>query len=67
MCIIVFGVLCIMSILASARHAANAVAQICKILSRPNKCILICGCKCKGKDLHFISRVWTCPVLCRLR
>ena len=61
---IIFGVLHIMSVLAVARHAANAVAQICKMLSSPSKCVLICGCKCKGKGHYFMSRVWTHPVLC---
>ena len=40
MCSIVFGVLH-MSVLAVARRTVNAVAQICKMLSHPGKCILI--------------------------
>ena len=67
MCTIIFGVLCIMSVLAIARRAANAVGQICKILSRPSKCVLICGCKYKGKGYHVMSRVCTYPVLCQVR
>ena len=54
---IVFGVLHIMSVLAVARCTTNAVAQICKILSHPSKCILICGRRGKGKGHHFMSRV----------
>ena len=55
-----------MSVLAVARFAVNAVAQLCKMLSRPSKCILI-GCKCKGKGHDVMSRVWTHPALCRVR
>ena len=66
MCTVIFGVLCII-VLVAARHTANAVAQKCKMLSRPSKCILIYRFKCKGKGLHLISRVWTHPVLCEVR
>ena len=52
-----------MSVLSAAGRAANAVAQICKVFSHPSKCILICGHKHKGKGHHFMSRLWTCPVL----
>ena len=61
-----FWVLCII-VLVVAKCAANAVAQICKVLSCPSKCILICGCKYIGKGLHLISRMWTLPVLCQVR
>ena len=57
MCIIIFGVLHMMSVLAVARRAANAVAQLCKKLSHPSKRILICGRNCKGKGHHVMSRV----------
>ena len=53
-----------MSVLVAAKHAANAVAQNCKVLSRPSKCVLICGCKCQIKGHYVLSRVWTCPFLC---
>ena len=66
MCTVIFRVLCII-VLVAAKCAANAVAQKCKVLSCPSKCILICGCKCKGKGLHLKSRVWTHPVLCQVR
>ena len=35
-----------MSVLVAAKHAANAVEEDCKVLSRPSKCIQIFGCKC---------------------
>ena len=56
-CTIFFGVLHMMSVLAIARHAANAVAQICKMLSHPSKCILFCEQKCKGKAFHLVNKV----------
>ena len=49
-------------VLVVARHAANAVVQLYKMLSRPSKCILTCGCNCKGKGHHVVSRVWAHPV-----
>ena len=39
----IFGVLRMMCVLVAARHAVNAMAQLCKIVSRPSKCILTCG------------------------
>ena len=54
-------------LLVATRCPANAVAQIYKMLSRPSKCVLICGCKCKGKSHHFMSRLWTYPVLFQVR
>ena len=60
---IFFGVLHIISILAVAKHATNEVAQLCKMLSCPSKCVLICRCKYKGKGHHVMSRVWTHPVM----
>ena len=57
MCTIVFGALHMMSVLAVARRTANTVVQLFKILSRPSKCILICGCSHKDKDDHVMSRV----------
>ena len=54
---IVFGVLCIVYVLVVARCAANAVAQLCKIVSHPSKCILTCGCNYKDKGHHVVSRV----------
>ena len=56
-----------MSILAAAKCTANAVAQKCKVLSHPSKCVLICGCKLQSKGHHVLSRVWTCLFLCRVR
>ena len=41
MCIVTFRALCTMSVLVAAKYAANAVAQDCKVLSRPSKCVLI--------------------------
>ena len=58
----IFRVWCII-VLVAARCAANAVAQICKMLSFPSKCILICGCKYEGKGFHLISKVWTRLIL----
>ena len=66
-CTIIFWVLRTMSVLAVAKRAANAVVQKCRVLSHPSKCILICRCRCKGKGHHIMYRVWTCPVLCRVR
>ena len=62
---VILGVLRIV-VLVAARCTANAVEQKCKVLSRPSKCVLICGCKCKGMGHHIMSRVWTCPVLCQV-
>ena len=56
-----------MCVLVAARRAANAVAQLCKMLSRPSKCVLTCRCNHKGKGRHVVSRVWNCPILCRVR
>ena len=56
-----------MSVLAIARRAGNAVAQICKVLSHPSECVLICGDKCKYKGYHVLNRVWIHPVLCQVR
>ena len=67
MCKIVFGVLCIMCVLAAAKRTANAVVQLCKLVNRPSKCVLTFGRNCKGKGHHVMSRVWTYPVLCRVR
>ena len=67
MCTIVFGVSHIMSVLAVAKHATNAVAQESRVLNRPSKCVLICGCRYKGKGHHITSRVWTHLVLCQVR
>ena len=67
MCTIVFRVLHMICVLVVTRHAANAVAQLCKIVRHPRKCVLICRCNCKGKGHHVVSRVWTCPVLCQVR
>ena len=52
-----------MSVLAAAKHAANAVVQKCKVLSRPSKCALICMGKCQSKNYDIMSRVWTFPFL----
>ena len=46
---VIFWVLHIIMLVA-AKSTANAVAQKCKVLSRPSKCILIYGCKCKVRD-----------------
>ena len=62
-----FGVLCKMSVLVAARCIANAVAQICKMLSHPSKCVLIFRRKYIGKGHHVISRVWICSDLCQVR
>ena len=67
MCIVTFWALCIMSVLVAAKRAANAVAQNCKVLSRPSKCVLICGCKCQSKGHHILGRMWTHPFLCQVR
>ena len=53
MCIVTFRALHIMSVLVAAKHAANAVVQKCKVLSRPSKCVLICGCKYQSKGHMF--------------
>ena len=42
-----------MSVLAAAKHAANAVAQNCKVLSRPSKCVLILGANVKVRVIMF--------------
>ena len=63
-CTIIFGVLHMMSVLAVARRAANAMVQICKMLCRPSKCVLICGHKCKDQGNHVVGRVQTNPILC---
>ena len=52
-----------MSVLVGAKHAANAVARKYKLLSRPSKWVLICGCKCQSKSHYILSRVWTHPFL----
>ena len=44
-------------VLVAAKHATNAVVQKCKVLSHPSKCVLICGCKCKGKGFYLKIRV----------
>ena len=67
MCTVIFRVLCIMNVLVAAKHAANAVAQKCKVLSRPSKFILICRWKCQSKGHYIINRVWTCPFLRQVR
>ena len=67
MCTIIFGVLRMMSVLAVAKQAANAVVQNYKMVSFPSKCALICECKFKGKGLNLVNRVWTHPVLDRVR
>ena len=54
-------------VLVVTRHAANAVAELCKMVSHPSKCILTYGHNCKGKGHHVASRVWTHPVFCRVR
>ena len=54
---IIFGVLHMMCVLVAARLTANAVLQLCKMVSHPSKCILTCWCNCKGKGHHMISRV----------
>ena len=64
---IVFGVLHMICVLVAARQTVNAVAQLCTVVSRPSKCVLICGCNCKGKGHFVVLRVWTHPVLCRVR
>ena len=66
-CIVTFRALRIMSVLVAAKCAANAVAQKCKVLSRPSKCVLIFGCKCQSKGHYILSRVWTRPFLCWVR
>ena len=43
MFIVTFRALRTMSVLVAAKHAANAVAQDCKVLSRPSKCVIIFG------------------------
>ena len=66
MCIVTFRVLR-MIVLVATKCAANAVAQKCKVLSHPSKCILICGCKYQNKAHHVLSRVWTHPLLRQVR
>ena len=63
---VVLVILCII-VLVATKHAANAVVQICKVLSHPSKSVLIFGHKHKGEGLHLISRVWPHPVLCQVR
>ena len=63
MCTISFGVLRMICVLVVDRCTANVVAQLCKIVSRPSKCILTCGHNCKGKGHHVVSRVWTHSVM----
>ena len=41
--------------------------QKCKVLSRPSKCILICGCKYQSKGHHILSRMCTYLFLCWVR
>ena len=65
-CTVILGVLHII-VLVAAKRAANAMAQICKVLSCPSKCVLIYGCNHKGKGLYLKSRVWIHPVLCQVR
>ena len=48
MCIVTFRALHIMSVFVAAKHTANAVAQDCKVLSHPSKCVLVFGCKCQS-------------------
>ena len=67
MCIVIFRALCIVSVLAADKHAANAVAQKCKVLSCPSKCVLICRHKYQSKGHHVLSKVWTCLFLCWVR
>ena len=67
MCTIVFGVLHIICILVVARHTANAVEQLSKIISHPSKCVLTCGHNGKVMGHHVASRVWTHPVLYQVR
>ena len=66
MCRVVLRVLCIV-VLVGARCTTNAMAQKCKVLHHPIKCVLICGCKYKVKGHHIMSRVWTFPVLHQVR
>ena len=63
MCTVILRVLHIMSALAVAKCAANAVAQKCKVLSCPSKCILICRLKSQSKGHYVMIRVWTYPCL----
>ena len=67
MCTIVFGFLHMICVLIDARHTANAVEQLCKMVSHPKKFVLTCGCNCKVKGHNVVSRVWNHPVLCRMR
>ena len=62
MCVVILGVLRII-VLVIAKCTANAVVQICKVLSHPSKYVLICGRKCQSKVYYVLSSVWTCPVL----
>ena len=54
-------------VLVVARYAANAVAQLCKMVSHSSKFVLTCRHNCKGKGHHIVIRVWTHPVLCWVR
>ena len=54
---IVFGVLHMMYVLFAVGHAANAVVQLCKIVSGPVKCVLMYRSNCKGNGHHVVSRV----------
>ena len=67
MCTIVFWVLNMICVLVVAGRAVNAVAQLCKMVSHPSKCVLTFRCNCKGQGHHVVSKVWTCPVLCQVR
>ena len=67
MCTIIYVVLCMICVLVAATHAGNSVTQLCKMVSHPSKCVLTCRHNCKGKGHHVVSRVWTCPVLYRVR
>ena len=50
--------------LVAAKCAANVVAQMCKVLSHPSKCIWICGRKCTGRGLHCTVHMLHMSTMC---
>ena len=67
MCIVTFRALRTMSVLVVTKHTANTVVQNCKVVSRPSEWVLICGHKSQIQGHYVLSRVWSCPSLCRVR
>ena len=56
-----------MSVLVAVKHVVNAVAQNCKVLSRPSKCVLILGQKYQIYGNYVFTRVCNYPFLHQVR